>query len=253
MFSASLKGIAHFELPDSTREKFQALEAAMAARASSPAVRSAVAYVQEGLAAAHYHLANLELLENRFLALTLARLPQIELGKGEVLAISTTRRLDFEYQALAAAIRRALKYAAASLGAFFQCDVGGIRGLADDLRNQQPQETSNRIIARLEEALPRLEDLLPRPRGLRQQRSHAAPAPVGTLTITRDPTRILVGFAGGGESLRSWGAESHSPLAELEDGGAAILLVSPHLRDQLSRVERLIFGMYSDLGLIRDS
>ena len=86
--------------------------------------------MQEGLAAAHYHLQNLEAIESGAHIHALHNLPNLLPKRGGSIIGGSSLRLDFEYQAFIFALRRTLEYSAHSIAAYFKTEVKGFRKLA---------------------------------------------------------------------------------------------------------------------------
>ncbi len=195
------------------------------------------------------------MLEKQMINEVTARLHEIGLKQGQATAGGNTRRVNFEYQAFTFALRRTLEYFAASVGAFFKREVIRIRDLANAIRNDEPEEIRNRVLTRLHECVQGLEDVLPaqgRPKSIRDVLAHWKHVPAGHLNIVRWPDGIRVGLAGGGENLR-FEEFVETTLQSAGDFNVKVALLAPHLRNQLERVESLIFGIYSDMGLLQSA
>ncbi len=86
--------------------------------------------VKHGLAAAHYHLQNLEAIESGVYSHAMGNIPKLLPEKSGSIAGGSSLRLDFEYQAFIFALRRTLEYSAHSIAAYFKTEVKGFRKLA---------------------------------------------------------------------------------------------------------------------------
>lgn len=207
--------------------------------------------VQEGLAASYYHLANIEYIEQGVISAALSTLAPLELKVGTTVAIGNTRKINFEYQAFAFSIRRTMEYLAASVNAFFKRDGNRIRDLAVSIKGAEPTELSEKVSAKAEQLIQGLQDLLPPGSDLsvRDQVAHWKTVPAGHLNVAWTQTGILVGFAGGGQNINPWAAETGLELKYEEKGGVGFMQLTPVVRDQITRVENLIFSLYSEMGL----
>ncbi|MBI1923275.1 hypothetical protein HYR99_03390 [Candidatus Poribacteria bacterium] len=208
--------------------------------------------VQEGLAASYYHLANIEHIEQEVISAALSTLAHLEQKIGTTVGGGNTRKLNFEYQAFAFSIRRTMEYLAASVNAFFKRDGNRIRDLVASIKGAEPTELREKVRTKAEKLLQGLQDLLPPSRddlSVRDQLAHWKTVPAGHLNVTWTPTGILVGFAGGGQNINPWEAESGLELKYEEMGGIGFMQLTPVLQDQIMRVDNLIFSLYSEMGL----
>jgi len=270
-FLEDLEEIAGFEFPTSTKQKFLAFHASIIATPRlpiltrltteggsrrdwlTPFINAVLGHVQEGLAASYYHFANVESIERKMLSSALTRLPNIQQTEGTTIAGGNTRKLNFEYQAFVFALRRTMEYLAVSVGAFFKCEVHRIRKLAESIATAEPQDLRDRVRARLEESLQSLLDILHtdnKKRSVRDQLAHWEAVDAGVFHITWRSEGILVAIAGGGENLRPWNSEVGVELKRQKEGKITIMALTPILRDQITRVENLIFDVYSEMGLL---
>lgn len=273
-FFAGLRNIAGFELPPATKKRFLDLHAAITATPRprilarltveggsrrdwlTPFTEAVLGYVQEGLAASYYHLGNVELIEREMASLSLRALPHIQLPQRSAIAGGNTRKVDFEYQAFVFAVRRTMEYLAVSVGAFFKCEAHRIRALTASIATGKPEEIRERVCHRIDQCLENLADVLPpddRERSVRDQLAHWKAVSAGVFNVTHGPEGILIGIAGGGENLRLWDSEVGAKLTRQEEKGVAIMTLTPTLRGQILRLEDMIFGVYSDIGLLATS
>ena len=129
-FFAALQHLAGFELPPDSRRRFLALHASLTAMPRppllarltieggsrkdwlTPLTEAVLGHVQEGLAAYHYHLSNIELIEHEITALAQRSLAELQIPTPSAIGGGNTRRLNFEYQAFVFAARRTMEYLA---------------------------------------------------------------------------------------------------------------------------------------------
>lgn len=270
-FFSALKRVAGFKLPTLTKQRFLAFHASIAATPRLPVLtrltveggsrrdwltpftEAVLGHVQEGLAASYYHLANVESIEREMISLAQTWLPNIQLPKGSAVAGGNTRRLNFEYQAFVFALRRTMEYFAVSVGAFFKCEAHRIRTLADSIAAAEPPDTRDRVRVKLDESLHGLSDVLPpadKERSVRDQLAHWRAVDAGVFNVTSGPEEVRIFIAGGGENIHPWDSETRLELKRQEAGGIAIMALTPILRDQIMRVESLVFDVYSEMGLL---
>lgn len=267
----ALEEVAGFELPPSTKNRFLALHSLITATPVLPDLTrltvsagsrrdwltiftaATLGHVQEGLAASYYHLANVEGIEGEMISRALTKLRNIQLPRPFLAAGGNTRRLNFEYQAFAFALRRTMEYFAVSVGSFFKCDVHRIRRLAASITGAEPKKISDRVRARLEKSLGNLEDVLPpsnKKLSVRDQLAHQRAVSAGEFNIRGRPDGVLIGIAGGGENLRPWDLGTAAELRRHQEGSVAFMTLTPILLDQIKRLESLVFEVYSAMGLV---
>ena len=193
--------------------------------------------VQEGLAACYYHLSNIEAIECRIMGLRIDRPPISFTVDG-----GNTRQLTFEYQAFVFSLRRTMEYLAVSIGAFFKRDAHSIRTIASIIRDSEPTEIRNSLVVTLDSRLKDLGDVLPPNKGnkrsVRDRLAHWDAVSAGRIQVIVVQGKPHISFSGGGEEL------SRGKL--FED-----VRISPGLRNQVKRVESLIFDVYVDMGLLK--
>jgi len=212
---------------------------------------AALGSVGHGLAACHYHLSRLEEVERQVQDMLLREKAVSLLQDGVVIGRGTPT-IDFEYHAFAFAIRRTLEYAAQSVGAFFKTQAYRIRDLERSISRGSPEDLRDRIQQRLRSSLPALRDILPddsQPPSVRDRLAHYEAVPCGVLNIGRRGDKLVVGFWGGGEKLNWFGSGPKGLVPGEEKEFLTLHMLSPVLKRQLSKVEGLVMGMYSDLGL----
>lgn len=272
VFFSAMEAIAGFDLPRDTLERFRELHAAVT-RDPRPGqlqrlsreggsridwfarfISSTLGSVQEGIAASHYHLANVEDLETRMIHTALSFIKELQLRRSHAIAGGNTRRLTFEYQAFVFALRRTLEYFAVSVGAFFKSDVHRIRGLAEAIRGREPEVLSAAVCDLLAEAITELEQILPTgkhvKRSVRDLLAHWEAVSAGCFNVTRAQDRVQVGLFGGGEQLQLSESAKKVLLTVQDIEGVGFLTLTPTLRNEMAMVENLVFRTYSTLGLL---
>ena len=261
-----LKDIAGFELPKSTKKKFQSFHAHITAKPqlkslahldsgdkqkrswSSRFTNTVLCDVQEGIAACYYHLEMVNKIENEIINLSKEIVPILQFYPGS-LGGGNIRCLDFEYQAFAFAIRRTLDYFAKSVAEFFKSDAHQFSKLTKTIRDKSPECTRDRIIATLDQTHPTISDLLSLredQRSIRDKLAHWKAVGTGGFHLIITEKGKFVNIPGVRKSSRTLDKKF---LEELT-GFKFELAVTSTLHDQLSCVESMIFQIYSDMGLV---
>lgn len=166
--------------------------------------------VRGALAAAHYHLANLAILEESvYQALAESnfaqRIDNVTIGLGG------TRKLDFEYQAFVLACRRALDYLAGALGSYFEIESYSFRKLTKSIAKQTPTAVVEAISAAYERHAEDLSFILAAGRkSTRNRIAHYEFVAAGVINLSKNGFVLI----GGGEHL---GLPKGGAQARLQD------------------------------------
>ncbi len=197
-----------------------------------------------------YHLGNVESIQENAISLLLNGLPKIQLPKDLLVAGGNTRRLNFEYQAFVLALHRTLEYFAVSMGAFFKCKTHRIRILANSIKLEEPQDIRERVQSKLEESLKVLPEILSLNEEAPSKRdilAHWKNLAVGTLHIWNTSDGFIISFV---VDKSPWNSDLVKQLRIQQAGPVTFMSVAPILHDEIMRVENLILGVYSEMGLL---
>lgn len=204
-----------------------------------------------GLSATHYHLARIQAMESRLIALATALPPDLGLPPGFGLSGGDTRALSYEYQAFQFDLRRSLEYLAGTLGAFFKTDLHRIRTAVAAISGRTPEPESAAVVALLQQHLSGLQDLVPpdktKRRSPRDRLAHWEHVEAGTLSITWGPKGVAVQLLAGGEGL----SDMFEVLRPGDNPPSLLtgMRLTPILASQLMRVEALCADTFTALGL----
>jgi hypothetical protein len=202
--------------------------------------------VREGLGASYYHAGNAEEIEATMMKRCTDALEELEAPDWPSVTRLYTRKLNYEYQAFQFALRRTLDYLARAAGAFFKTECTSINGLAKALEQTDFLEISGRVIARVEGARANLADVIEKP-NVRDQIAHYEAVEAGQLNIHWGKNFTIVSLAAGGEKFSPFMFSTNAPPRRY-GSSIGFLRLTPALRSQLERVERLVFDVLAELG-----
>jgi len=271
-FYSALESFSSFNFPPTLENNYQKLHKVILANPKPPVLahltieggsrrdwfkifkESVLSNTIDGFGASYYHFTNIEFIEKEFFSLVVKELPNLQIPPWSTIGGGNTRRINYEYQALAFSLRRTMEYFAIGIGAFFKCDVTRIRKLSNAIENAEPKDLRKQVQKRLEESFLRIEDLLPprdgKEKSVRDRLAHWNSVPAGHFNVSRGQDEYMIGLFGGGENLSS---RVTLPIITLEGKDNTVFKVSklsPVLFNQILRVETMIFNIYADLGLI---
>jgi hypothetical protein len=254
-----IRAIFDFEIPTLTKEKFKnirdsignssdlkrlTLEGGSKHDYRTPFI-NAFGYVEDGLAASYYHYSNVKALEDKAILFALD-MPERKLPYGGVVWLNNYRKLSFEYIAFAFAIRRTMEYLTGSIGYFFKVRCSRFRKLGKAIENGNPKDIANKIKYKHEAYMTDLSDIISIGSGSdpRSIFAHLRTADANMtftftekggiqISIPKKPLEIA--------SLNEIETKTNSGIVESE-------LISPILKDQIARVEQMIFDLYFVLG-----
>jgi hypothetical protein len=194
--------------------------------------------VRDGLTACHYHVSQIEQIENEVISFCERRGDLFPEGQDTNFRIPP---LSAEYAALQFALRRTLDYTAIAVSAFFKTDGGSFRGLGQTVDGREPVECSDAIKGRLAES--ELSSILGTDEGhsIRDQLAHQRAVELAWFGVQRFRGELRIRYA-----------------SEVEDITNDHFLTTPHrgrdlsqaVKEKLAGVEWAIFACYSDLGLL---
>lgn len=190
----------------------------------------------EGLAIANYHVERVGEIETE-LAQMVASLQDpprsSSVGFG-------SRKLNAEYQAFVFALRRAVEYFSAAVGAFFKTDCRRIKDAPSAISGREPRERSSVAITAIEAGLSRIPGLLTSEaaQSTRDRMAHAEFVDAGTYNAVWDASGNLSvqALVGGGEEL------PHFPDPSVT--------LSATLRTQFHAVCAMVLETYTIFGLL---
>lgn len=194
-------------------------------------------HVQEGLIAAYYHAERVKHFEDAVLAMC-------DLHRDAFMRFRGTtgfrsRPLAYEYQAFLFAERRTLEYVAVAAARFFTGrECHRIKGLKAAIADAEPREPRERLEARLETELPQFRLSAAGYRDARDRLAHWEAVDAGAFNIVSHGERLLVTFG-------RPGAAPGDLLAGTDFEG-----LSAELSAVAARLERFVFGVYADLGIV---
>ena len=153
--------------------------------------------VRGALAAAHYHLTNLAMLEDA-VSQVLAESNFVQRMDNVTMGLGGTRKLDFEYQAFILACRRALDYLAGALGSYFKTESYSFRTLTKSIARQTPTAVVAAISAAHERHAEDLSFILADGRkSTRNRIAHYEFVAAGVINLSKNGFVLI----GGGEDL----------------------------------------------------
>jgi hypothetical protein len=219
--------------------------------------QNAVSNLRLSMAVPHYHLTNIERIESSIIETSMRLLPSYGPKKNASVG-GPILMLDYEYQAFLLALRRCLEHFAVSIGAYFKRDVHRIRALGKAIQNATPEADRMPVLQELENSLEQLsEDVLPPKEHRRTPRDRLAHheyvfATYFSVGVYPD-NRVSITFFNRDEHFiklnqhtkrfRSITIDQCKRELHTEDGKRVeVYLLSPVLRNQLERVEELVFG-----------
>ena len=202
--------------------------------------------VREGLGASYYHAGNAEEIEAEMMKRCTDALEALEAPDWPSVTRLYTRKLNYEYQAFQFALRRTLDYLARAAAAFFKTECASINGLAKALDRTDFPEISGRVIACVEGAREDLADVIEKP-NVRDQIAHYEAVEAGQLNIHWGKNFTIVSLAAGGEKFSPF-MFSTNPPPRRYGSSIGFHRLAPALRNQLERVEQLVFDVLAELG-----
>jgi hypothetical protein len=152
--------------------------------------------------------------------------------------------LTCEYQAFVLVIRHTLEYFAQSIGIFFRCDISGIRHLLTNaqLRRAEPAGIRVAVLSSIERGLQQLTSIVPgnERRSVRDRITHWEHVRAGHFVAHYGPDGTVdIGSTGGGENL--------NPTFSTPKRDKNPIKLTTVLKSQVTGVEDLIFGAYSEI------
>ncbi|MGN6692247.1 MAG: hypothetical protein ACTHJU_15020 [Sphingopyxis sp.] len=230
---AAVSAIAHFDIPEARQAPFLRFhrfitdpqpryvtawrsDETLERRWYHAHVNGILGDVRGALAAAHYHLENLAMLEDS-VSQVLAGFNFADRMENTTMALGGTRKLDFEYQAFVLACRRTLDYLAGALGSYFRTESYSFRTLPRSIAKQRPAQVAAAISAAFDRHAGDLSFILADGRkSARNRIAHYEFVAAGVINLSRK------GFVlrGGGEDL---GLPGGGTEARLQDNLAARL------------------------------
>lgn len=271
----SIKAAIGFDVPDSVKMKFKIVKVKADSlnrltieggsdRDWLTKFKGSIENVNDGLAASYYHLSNVEKLEQKVISIAFEELPIIKSPKGCCIAMDNSEKLGFEYIAFLSALRRTLEYLSVSVGAFFKQETHKFSSLAKSIKEREPKGISIQIDKKLQEHVTNLSDIYSESHGWapRDIITHKKPVSPWLNIIFSPDGDLKVGFCK--ESLevrpghKSLILDSEGPeiapksenLIEKGERKIGVVSITPILKNQIKRVEDLIFDLYKEMGLI---
>lgn len=221
----------------------------------TPFIETILNDVQEGLTACHYHLANIRDMEERLILISMNMVPDLGI-KNSAIAGGNTRKLNFEYQAFAFAIRRTLEYFASSVASFFKSECNRIRKLSHSIAGQEPTGTNGKTVELINIHIEKLSDILPKKNigtSVRDLLAHWKAIAAGVFNISERNNEITISFVGGGEKIKviEFTKEESINYKEIKKKDiTASLTLTPSLENQIQKIETFIKAVYSEMHLL---
>ena len=208
--------------------------------------------LQEGVYAAHYHLACVERMESEMLGVAAKYASSLGLPARSALGVGhgNTRALTYEYQAYAFALRRTLEYLGVAIAAYFKSDCHSIKDLLKAIKNKDPKGRAKRVEQVYASRIGDLQDIVPsdkhNDRSVRDRLGHWEAVNAGTLNIVLTPSGFEIAIHAGGHELSPTVFQTEAARS-IES--ATTKTLGPVLRNQFERVWAFIQALLAALDL----
>jgi hypothetical protein len=195
----------------------------------------------EGYGATLYHYERLAEIEQQIVRAA-DSLKDIPVGYStSYMGGGNLRVFEYEYQAYLMAYRRTLEYLAQAICSYFKVEGKRIRGVEKKIKDCEPRQVCERLVAVLDTHLKAMVDFLPKkgdPDSKRDELAHGKPVKLGERNIRYGETDIEIFFA---PTMESYEKLPESRM--IYQGARKVMvchIVNDHVKLQMDRLENLI-------------